>query len=359
MSTEDQGDKQYEASQTKLDEARKKGEIAKSADLTTAAAYIGLFVAFTVFGASSLTAFATALRSILDHLNEYSLQMFDGSPAPSMGGLFWTVAISLSALFLLPAIFALTSLIVQKGIVFAPSRLEPKLNRISPISGAKNKFGRKGLFEFAKSSSKLCVYCAVLGVVITLQMDTIVGSYQMSPMMVTVQMGRLFILLLGIVMIVATAIGVIDFIWQRAEHLRKHRMSRKEMTDEQKQAEGDPHLKQQRRQKGVELAMNQMLADVPKADVIIVNPTHYAIALKWDRGSVGAPVCVAKGVDEIARKIRELAAENAIPLHSDPPTARALYAGVEIGEQIRPQDFAAVAAAIRFAESIQGRARHE
>lgn len=160
-----------------------------------------------------------------------------------------------------------------------------------------------------------------------------------------------------IVLAVAAVLGLIDYIWQYAEHQRKNRMSRKEMTDEMKQSEGDPMLKHMRRQKGIAIAMNQMLADVPTADVIVVNPTHYAVALKWNRQSRSAPICVAKGVDEIAARIRETAIEHAVPIHSDPPTARTLFATVEIGAEISHEHFAAVAVAIRFAEDITKRAK--
>jgi flagellar biosynthetic protein FlhB len=134
-------------------------------------------------------------------------------------------------------------------------------------------------------------------------------------------------------------------------------MSRKELTDESKNSEGDPAMKQQRRQKGIAIAMNQMMNDVPEADVIIVNPTHYAVALKWNRMGGGAPECVAKGVDLVAAQIREIAQENGVPVHSDPPTARALYATVEIGDQIPDVQFKPVAAAIRFADRIRKAAR--
>jgi flagellar biosynthetic protein FlhB len=139
--------------------------------------------------------------------------------------------------------------------------------------------------------------------------------------------------------------------------MRKHRMSHKEMRDEHKQMEGDPHMKQERRQRAIDIAMNKMLADVPDADVVVVNPTHYAVALKWDRKRGTAPKCVAKGVDEVAAKIREIAAENGVALHSDPPTARAIHASVEVGDEIRPEHYRAVAAAIRFAEALRKKAR--
>ena len=170
-------------------------------------------------------------------------------------------------------------------------------------------------------------------------------------------LGRLTIDFLLIVFLIALVLGGVDFLWQIHRHRQRHRMSRKEMLDEFKENEGDPHLKSARRQRAQEVATNQMLADVAKADVVVVNPTHYAVALRWDRSRRGAPVCVAKGVDEIAKRIRERAAENGVPIHSDPPTARALHATIEIGQEIRAEHYRAVAAAIRFADAMRKRAR--
>lgn len=134
-------------------------------------------------------------------------------------------------------------------------------------------------------------------------------------------------------------------------------MTRQEMLDELKQSEGDPHLRAQRRQRGEAIALNRMMADVPKADVVIVNPTHYAVALRWDRSSGRAPLCVAKGTDIVAGQIREAAAAAGVPIRSDPPTARAIFASVDIGAEIRPEHYAPVAAAIRFAEAMRLKAR--
>jgi flagellar biosynthetic protein FlhB len=161
---------------------------------------------------------------------------------------------------------------------------------------------------------------------------------------------------LALVTVLAVTIGGIDYLWQHAEHLRSNRMSRKEMTDEYKESEGDPHLKAKRRQKAQEIATSHMLTDVRKADVVIVNPTHFAVALKWDKASGRAPICVAKGVDAIAARIRETAAEAGIPLHSDPPTARLLYAHLDIGQEVHPDHYRVVAAAIRFSEAMRQKA---
>ncbi len=123
-----------------------------------------------------------------------------------------------------------------------------------------------------------------------------------------------------------------------------------------KEQEGDPTMKQNRRERGQAIARNQMMKDVPSADVVIVNPTHYAVALKWDRKAGGAPICVAKGTDEIALKIREIAAISGVPIRSDPPTARAIHASVEIGEEVKREHYAAVAAAIHFADAMRKKA---
>ncbi|EBA13842.1 EscU/YscU/HrcU family type III secretion system export apparatus switch protein [Roseobacter sp. CCS2] len=353
---EEDSDKQYEPSQKKLDDARKKGEIARSADLTTAAAYAGLLLAMLTIGPVALLDLSTSLSILLEQSNDLSSLAFAGGGTALHGGILREVAWGVAPWFAVPAVLAIVSVILQRGFLFTGSKLVPKLNRISPISGVKNKFGRQGLFEFAKSSTKLTIYCVVLGFFLVGQIERIIGSMQLPPRLIIAELGHMLLALMGIVLLISLALGTIDFLWQRAEHTRKNRMSRKEMMDELKQSEGDPFIKQQRRQRGHDIATNKMLLDVPTADVVIVNPTHYAIALKWDRSQAMAPICVAKGVDEVAARIREIAAESAVPMHSDPPTARALHAEVTLGQEISQHHYRAVAAAIRFAEGIRKKA---
>jgi len=357
LSEEDESDKQYEASQKKLDDARANGDVPLSADLTTAAGYGGFLIAALAFGPASLLGMGSALKVLLDQADTLSTQAFGGTAAPFGGGLLRSISVAAAPWFAIPAAVALLAILAQRGLIFAPAKLQPKLSRISPLATLGHKFGRAGLFEFGKSLVKLIIYCVVLGVFLTREMPRIIASLTLSPAMVTVELLALCAALIMIVLLVALTIGGVDLIWQIAEHNRKNRMSRQELMDEMKESEGDPALKQQRRQKAVSIAMNQMLAEVPKADVIIVNPTHFAVALKWDRKAGRAPVCIAKGVDEIAARIREIGAENGIPVHSDPPTARALHSAVEIGAEIRRDHYRAVAAAIRFAEAIRKKAR--
>jgi len=162
---------------------------------------------------------------------------------------------------------------------------------------------------------------------------------------------------MAVVLCVALAIGGVDYLWQRYDHLRRHRMSHRDLQDEHKQHEGDPHMKNERRQRANRIAGDQMMADVPGADVVIVNPTHYAVALKWSRAPNSAPICVAKGVDHVALAIRAVAKDHGVPVRSDPPTARAIHATTDIGMEIDPEQYQTVAAAIRFSEAMRHKAR--
>ncbi|WP_172297630.1 flagellar biosynthesis protein FlhB [Pseudoruegeria sp. HB172150] len=354
---DESGEKSHDPTQKKLEDARRKGEFPKSADLTTAAAYGGLLMVLIAFGSTSMATVGSSLADLIGRSDSLSLVWFADGGTPLtldlIGVLSGPVAIWLG----LPALAALLAIVSQRAIVLAPEKLKPKLNRISILSNAKNKFGRGGLFEFAKSAVKLTIYSALLGIYLYRQLPQIVTAAQLSTASALATLGQLAIGFLAIVLAIAASIGFVDLLWQHQEHIRKHRMSRKELTDETKQTEGDPHMKQQRRQRAMDIAMNRMLRDVPGADVVLVNPEHYAVALTWNRKPGSAPVCVAKGIDEIAARIREIAAEAAVPIHRDPDTARALYATVELGEEVQPEHYQAVAAAIRFAEAMRARAR--
>ena len=352
----DASDKPYEPSKKKLDDARKKGEVASSADLTASAAYGGMLLAGLALGGTAMTSAAGMLSVLIDQAPGLSDAVFAGSGPTVSGGILLKALQTSWVWFVFPAVLALVAIFAQRAMVFAPEKLQPKLSRISLISNAKQKFGRNGLFEFAKSFTKLAIYGATLGVFIWVNLPDIVVTVSMAPGAIVAELFRLAIAFFAIVFVIALAIGGVDFLWQHAEHLRKNRMSHKELMDETKENEGDPWLKSERRQRGYDIATNRMLDDVPGADVVIVNPTHYAIALTWDRAGGRAPVCVAKGVDDVAARIRSRAAEAGVPIRRDPPTARALHASIDIGDEIHPEHYRPVAAAIRFAEAMRARA---
>jgi len=355
---EDEADKEHEASQQKLDQARKEGDIPKSVDLQTAVATGGLLLALFSLGAWAVTRAGTAGMVMLDQADQLSTLVATGGSAP-VAGMVLALAGPPLALLLVAPILVLALLFATRGIVFAPTKLAPKLSRISVISAAGQKFGIDGLVEFGKSAVKLGLVSLILYKFLAGRLEDILASLYLSPAMSAALMARLVLEFLFIVFLIQLALGGVDYLWQVFRHGQRHRMSRKEMMDEFKESEGDPHLKSARRQRAQEVATNRMLTDVASANVVVVNPTHYAVALKWDRSKGGAPVCVAKGVDEIARKIRERAAEHGVPVHSDPPTARAIHATVEVGQEIRVEQYRAVAAAIRFADAMRRKARRK
>jgi flagellar biosynthetic protein FlhB len=358
MSDEENGDKPHEPTQKKLDDARKKGELPRSQDLSTAASYAGLTLAAVAVGGDNLKALGSSLMVLIDQADRLDgLFLSDQGAGGVVATLAGRSALLILPFFLVPAVAALLTIISQRAFVVTPSKLQPKMSRISLLSNAKNKFGRNGLFEFGKSFTKLVIYSMVLGIFLSTRLPEMAGSLRTDPGMATALLLRICIEFMFVVLVISLCIGGIDFMWQRAEHLRKHRMSDKEIRDEQKNTEGDPHMKQERRARGQAIAMNQMMAQVPKADVIITNPTHYAVALQWSREPGAAPTCVAKGVDEVAATIRRLAQENGVPIHPDPPTARLLYATTEVGSEISPDTYRAVAVAIRFADQMRQKVR--
>lgn len=356
MSQEDEADKEHEASQQKLDQARKDGDVPRSVDLQTAVATGGFLLALFSLGGWAVERSGTAAMVLLDQADRLSALVTTGGSAPIAGALL-AVAGPPLALVLLAPVLVIALLVATRGFVVAPKKLAPKLSRISPLAAAGHKFGVEGLVEFAKSTVKLGLVALILYHFLASRLEEILASLYLTPAMSGALMARLTLHFLLIVFLIQLALGGVDFLWQGFRHRQKLRMSRKEMMDEFKESEGDPHLKSARRQRAQEVATNRMLTDVASANVVVVNPTHYAVALKWDRAKGGAPICVAKGVDEIARKIRERAAEHGVPIHSDPPTARAIHATVEIGQEIRVEHYRAVAAAIRFADAMRRKAR--
>ncbi|THD73809.1 flagellar biosynthesis protein FlhB [Thalassobius vesicularis] len=356
MSSEDDSDKSFEPTQRKLDEARKKGEIARSNDIIAASSLAGLLLALAVFGQSASMGLGGSLAAILARADSISTDLFAGGSGTLTGQLLAEVGLHIGAWFAFPVLAASIAIFLQRAFLFTPQKLMPKLQRISLVSNAKQKFGPAGLFDFGKNFLKLVVFSTVLGIFIYSSFPLLALSPGREPALTIVFLGSISLRFLAVVVVVMFVFGAVDYLWQRHRHLQKNRMSMKEMRDEHKEAEGDPHIKNQRRQRAQQVASRNIVTEVKSADVVIVNPTHYAVALKWDRTAKEAPRCVAKGVDEIAYQIRQIARENGVPIHSDPPTARALYASTDVNAQIREEHFRAVAVAIRFAEKMRKKA---
>lgn len=343
---EDSSDKSHEPTQKRLDDARAKGQIPRSQDLLSAMSLGGFVLAGLAVGPWVLQESGEVLRGILEQPE--SLRPLEGSAAA-----LWPFLL----VFLLPIVPVLALLFAQRALLFTTENLRPAFSRIDPLAGAKRRFGSEGLADFTKGLFKLILVSLALFYLFKDRAGIMLASLTLDPGPLLALLLRLLIELLILCLIIGMVLGAADFLWQIRQHRNRNRMSHKDLIDEHKESEGDPQARAARRQRGQEIAMNRMMMDVPKADVIIVNPTHFAVALKWQKGSGRAPICVAKGADEIAFRIRALAAQHGVPIHRDPVTARAVFATVEIGQAIRPDQYRAVAAAIRFAEGMRRKAR--
>lgn len=359
MSDQDQSsqEKSHDASPTKLERARKKGDLPRSPDLQAAAAYLGFGTIVLLMGGWIAIQLGETLMVFLSRPFELATLFTSGAAAPMFGEIFGRIGIASAAMFAAPAVLILVLLIAQRAIVFAPEKVALKLSRINPITNAKQKYGPHGLFEFLKSMIKLVAIAAILGTALAAELEHLPGYSRIQPKFLPhVLWAQFWNIMIG-VMVFAFAVALIDFMWQRHSHLKKMRMTFQEMKDEGKQAEGDPHMRASRRQRGREIANNRMLHDVSGADVVITNPTHYAVALKWSRVDKSVPICLAKGEDELARRIRLRAEQDGVPIHPDPPTARSLHALVEVGQPVQPEHYKAVAAAIVFADKLRAQQR--
>ncbi len=354
---DDSGEKSHDASQQKIEKSRKKGDIARSMDVSAAAGYLGLFIALTFVGMDGVAKSGAVLAQVFANADTLSRSLLSPGGSGMAAQLFAQALVGLIPIFFLPFVAAMLVSMAQRIIVFAPTKIKPKGNRISPLQGFKNKFGAKGIVEFLKTVAKMVMVGTGSYLLLRSRKDEILGMVRAGPAEVALELGSILTSMVLMVMTIALLIALVDYMWQNYHHLQKLRMSHKEMRDESKESEGDPHMKGKRRQRAQEIATNQMLHDVPRADVVVVNPTHYAVALEWARTPGTAPVVIAKGVDDVARRIREVATESGVPIHSDPPTARALHATVKIGHEIDPDHYRAIAAAIRFATEMRTKAK--
>lgn len=353
----DAADKIHEPTPKRLEDARRKGQVVRSADVTMAASHGGFLLVFSVWGAAAVSELGSTMMTMFSQVGPLANAPLGGAfSAVLQAALIDTVRVT-APWFAVPALAALTAVIAQRAFTVTGSNLAPKLSRISPLSNAKNKFGANGLFEFAKSTAKLVIYSVVLGLFLVNRITVLTALPYAEPGPALALMADILLELMWRVLVVAIVIAAIDYLWQYHAHMQRQRMTLQDLKDEMKESDGDPAMKQHRRARALELASQQVAAEVPKADVVIVNPTHYAVALKWSRQRGSAPVCVAKGVDEMALRIRTLAQASGIPVHSDPQTARTLYATVKVGQEIATEHYEAVAVAIRFAEDMRKRAR--
>jgi flagellar biosynthetic protein FlhB len=236
---------------------------------------------------------------------------------------------------------------LQFGLILSSEGLMPSLEKISPLAGLKRIFSMRSLSDFLKGLLKIVLVGAIVYAVITPSVGELHRLIGMEVIQLLGVITGLLNRLLFTVFAAMVVITLLDVMYQRYEHIKKLRMSRQEIKDEMRESEGDPIVKGRLRQLRMERARKRMMAEVPKADVVVTNPTHYAVALKYD-AQMASPKVVAKGVDQVAQKIREIAAENDVPVVENPPLARGLYAAVDLDQEITPEFYKAVAEVIGY-----------
>ena len=350
-------EKTHEASAQKLERARKKGDLVRSQDAQTAAAYLGLSLAMLALGGWSALYLGETLAAFLAQPDEL-VELFRGPAGQAMSlEIFGRIGAAIIPVILVPATLIILLLISQRAIVAAPEKLLPKWSRLSPVQNAKQKYGPTGLVEFLKSAVKLSAVGLVLAIAVLAEFDHLPSYVHLEPRFLPELLSRQFWNIISGVLVLAFVLAVADFLWQRHSHRKKMRMTHQELKDESKQSEGDPQVRASRRERARAIANNRMLNDVPTADVVITNPTHYAVALRWTRKEHHVPVCVAKGADEMAKRIRMRAEQAGVPIHEDAPTARSIHALVEVGQPIEQVHYKAVAAPIVFADKLRAQKR--
>ncbi|ATX82933.1 flagellar biosynthetic protein FlhB [Mariprofundus ferrinatatus] len=342
---QDQSQKTEEATPKRQEEARKKGQVANSKEPSTAFAFL-ILASLGITGAGEFV-----IGRIMSLMRDsFSGNLILETTPSGMQDLILRVFIDIAA-FVLPIVIpimliGILATVMVTGPVFSFETLKPKLEKISPMKGIKRLFSTRALSEFVKSLLKLTVISLACWVCMVDLLPLTISAVRKDTASIASLAVEGSLTLIGLVAFIFFFIALMDVIYQRWEHAKSQRMAQKEIRDEHKESEGDPHLKAKIRQIQMEQSRNRMMSDVPKADVIITNPTHIAIALSYPLGSTGAPKVLAKGKGKVAEKIREIARENEIPIRENKPLARSLFKSVRIGDEIPEHLYEAVAVII-------------
>ncbi|MDJ0390389.1 flagellar type III secretion system protein FlhB [Roseomonas sp. E05] len=341
--TEESGqEKTLDASPRKLQQARARGDLPISREGSSFGVYAALLLALGLAGGLVARRFSEVLLPLVEQPDAF-LELTQEGYRQAGIAFIEALALALLPVFGLLLAGSLLPHLLQNTVVVANERLEPKLSHLSPLAGLKRVFGLKALFEFGKGLLKalaVALACWVVGKPLYESSGQLVA---LDPVVFPALAHALLIKVLFAVTLVAAVVAVIDISFQRFEYNRRQRMTLQEMREEMRSTDGDPHMKAALRKKRRQMSQRRMMADIPTATVVITNPTHFAVALRYERGQDEAPVCVAKGVDKMALRIREIAWGAGVVVMEDRPLARALHASVEVGEVIPPAHFEAVA----------------
>jgi len=342
----DTDNKTLDPTPKKLEDARKNGDVPGAPEMRHAAMFAAALAGVMALGAYAAERLAALASGLWAGAGEVALT--SGSAQRLARTLFASILIAVGPLLLLTIVGAIMGLLLQGIPAISASRLKLKWDRLSPMAGAKRLFGKQAWVEFGKTLAKFAFVALIVGMIawpafpgLDRMTGADAGTIGRLSSAIVIDMLR------SVAMLVA-ALAVVDLVYQRRQWWARQRMSYQEVKDEHKQSEGDPQIKAHIRAIGMARARRRMMSAVPQASVVITNPTHFAVALRYDHGAMRAPIVLAKGADRIALRIRELAGEHKVPIVESPPLARALYANVEIDQPIKVEHYAAVAEIISY-----------
>jgi len=338
---QDKSQKTEQASTRKLEEARKKGDSPRSQEIPGWFVLAAGLATIAILSQPAMQASARYLRIFFEKPHELIVE--GAAMTPMLQAVAWRMIGAMGLVFGVIILAGLAGHVLQVRPVFTAEKIKPKLSKISPIEGFKRLFGAQGLVNFLKGIGKMGLVALAVTIALWPRRDDLMVLPQLDLVALPNIIRDAAVALMLAALIVYGLIAAADYLWQRHSFMERQKMTRREVKEEMKNAEGDPHVKAKLRQIRAERGRKRMLAEVPEATVVIANPTHYAVALKYERGETPAPVCVAKGVDAVALRIRAIAEENNVSVIEDPPLARALHATAELDQPIPETHFKAVA----------------
>ncbi|MFF3100524.1 flagellar biosynthesis protein FlhB [Viridibacillus arvi] len=346
------GEKTEKATPKKRLDARKKGQVLKSQDVTSAIALLSVFL-FLLFGAGSMR--DSVMAFFKQTFSRYLL--VESISISSVMEIYKEVMIEM-AFVLLPimviaVIASLAGNFFQFGLLFTTESLKFDLKKIDPLKGLKRMFSMRAIIELLKSVLKITFIGSVTTVILLMNIDDVLSLSFKSPWVTLITVGKLTVIMGIAASLTLFCVAILDYFYQKFDYEKNLKMSKQDIKDEYKNTEGDPLIKSKIKQRQREMAMRRMMSEVPKADVVITNPTHFAIALQYDDESMDAPKVVAKGTDFIAQKIKLIAKENDVVMVENRPLARAMYDQVEVGGRIPDEFFKAVAEVLAYVYRIK------
>jgi flagellar biosynthetic protein FlhB len=348
----DDSQKTEDASSRKLDEARKKGQVPQSREVTNWFVISGSALSMLIFAPGIAGALQHTMARFIGGAPEMRL---DSTGVAAILDSLGDVGLAVLPLLGLMMVAGIAGVVLQTGLIFAPDKLAPKLEHLSPLQGMRRIFSLRAVIEFLKGLAKITVVGAVATYLLMPEIDRLPLLPSLGTIMTVDELRWLSFRLAAVVIAMLTIIAITDFTYQKLSFLKSMRMSKQEVKEEYKQVEGNPFIKSKLRQIRTERARKRMMAAVPTASVVVTNPTHYAVALHYEMNAEGAPRVVAKGADLIAAKIREIAKKHDVPIVENPPVARTLYATVEIDQEIPPEQYKAVAEIIGYVLRLKGK----